>query len=72
MRYILLKSDDIDNFNQEITNKLNEGWKLHGNSFSYELDGKVFFTQAVIKDIAIPSEFVYDNSVEQILASINA
>lgn len=73
MRYVLIESDNIETFVKSIYNKLNSGWKPHGNIFSFNKDNKIINTLAMIKDEQITAKTpVIDNkTVEEILASWN-
>ena len=70
MEYILVKKTDIGDFNLKINKSLEEGWRLHGDTFVYKLDESIFYTQALIKDSHITIST--DHSVEQLIASWNA
>jgi len=71
MEYILIKKTEVEDFNLKVNRCLEEGWKLHGDTFVYQLNENIFYTQALIKDVhtIIPTN---DHSVEQLIASWNA
>lgn len=72
MRYFLIKEKSSDIFSKEINKRLEDGWRLHGETFVYKIEDNVFYTQAVIKELeeSIPNTPGIE-SVEQILASWN-
>lgn len=72
MKYFLIKEKNSEIFNQKISERLEYGWQLHGETFVYKIDENVFYTQAVIKkeeDIKPHTNDV--ETVGQILASWN-
>ena len=65
MEYILIKKSNVQDFNFEIKEKLNDGWEIHGEQFTYKVFETTVHTQAMIKkDVDLPS-------IEQIMASWN-
>ena len=66
IQYILIKTTDSEKFNSDIKEKLENGWELHGNKFTYNtLDNTTVYTQALIKK----NLKTHINSIEQITAS---
>jgi len=71
MEYILIKLDDIFDFNNKVNLRLKDGWKLHGDTFSYKFNDIMWHTQAMIKH-QIETQYNTDlQTVEQIMASWN-
>lgn len=72
MRYFLIKETSSELFSEKINSRLEDGWLLHGETFVYKLDDKIFYTQAVIKKEEIKNNTpVLDDSIGQIIASWN-
>jgi len=72
MEYILIKTDNLEDFNKKINNKLEQGWKIHGETFTYKIKGVYYHTQALIKnEIKINTPVIKEKTVEEILASWN-
>lgn len=50
MKYKLLTSDNPNKLSEKVTEKLSEGWQLHGSPFAYEdWDTDPVYGQAVVK-----------------------
>ena len=70
MRYLLIKETSLELFNENINDRLEDGWLLHGQTFIYKIEDKVFYTQAVIKNEQVEYKTPIVNTVE-IVASWN-
>ena len=71
MEYILIKKSNLNEFKKEIKAKLDEGWVLHGDEFSFKVLDKVIYTQAVIKKNEEDVDNDEIDSIQQITASWN-
>jgi hypothetical protein len=72
MKYILIETDNIETFIIEVYTKLNLGFKIHGNIFTYQKNGKTINSLAVVKDEQITEKTpVLNKTIAEILASWN-